>query len=318
MTDPVLISGSLKPHFSGSVRLRALLELTKPITWFPPIWAFGCGLVASGISWQTFVSDRGVWLLLGLVLAGPAVCGTSQIINDWFDRHVDAINEPHRPIPSGRIPGHWGLWFALLATVLSAGLAWILGPVTFGAALVGLAAAWAYSAPPFRFKRSGWTGPAVVGLCYEGLPWITATAIAVNGVPQAEVWIVAILYSVGAHGIMTLNDFKAIEGDTRTGLQSLPVQLGVRMAGLVACATMIVPQATVCALMLVWGFDMAAFVVGLLVLAQSMLMRRLLRDPARYAPWYGANGVSLYVLGMMTVAVFLGQHIDISFAELLS
>ncbi|HNM26365.1 MAG TPA: efflux RND transporter permease subunit, partial [Saprospiraceae bacterium] len=42
--------------------------------------------------------------LLGLVLAGPLLCGSSQVVNDWFDRHVDAINEPNRPIPSGRMP----------------------------------------------------------------------------------------------------------------------------------------------------------------------------------------------------------------------
>ena len=42
------------------------------------------------------------------------VCATSQAVNDWFDRHVDAINEPNRPIPSGRIPGRWGLYIALI------------------------------------------------------------------------------------------------------------------------------------------------------------------------------------------------------------
>ena len=48
------------------------------------------------------------------------VCGTSQAINDWYDRHVDAINEPHRPIPSGRIPGEWGFWIAVIWLVIRA------------------------------------------------------------------------------------------------------------------------------------------------------------------------------------------------------
>jgi hypothetical protein len=51
-----------------------------------------------------------------LLLAGPLVCGTSQAANDWFDREVDAINEPQRPIPSGKIPGRWGLAIALIGT----------------------------------------------------------------------------------------------------------------------------------------------------------------------------------------------------------
>ena len=81
-------------------QLSAVTELFKPITWFPPMWAFACGVVASGVPMQ------GKWVLaiVGVALAGPFVCATSQAVNDWFDRHVDAINEPHRPIPSGRMP----------------------------------------------------------------------------------------------------------------------------------------------------------------------------------------------------------------------
>jgi chlorophyll synthase len=84
--------------------ISAVAELLKPITWFPPMWAFACGAISSG------VSPDGQWpiIITGIVLAGPMVCATSQAVNDWFDRHVDAINEPQRPIPSGRIPGRWG------------------------------------------------------------------------------------------------------------------------------------------------------------------------------------------------------------------
>ncbi len=58
-------------------------------------------------------------IVVGLLLTGPLVCGTSQAVNDWYDRHVDAINEPNRPIPSGRIPGRWGFYIALGWTALS-------------------------------------------------------------------------------------------------------------------------------------------------------------------------------------------------------
>ena len=87
----------------------AVLELMKPVTWFPPMWAFMCGVVSSGVP----VAGRWPFLIAGVVLTGPLVCGTSQVVNDWFDRHVDAINQPERPIPSGRIPGRWGLGLAV-------------------------------------------------------------------------------------------------------------------------------------------------------------------------------------------------------------
>jgi len=144
----------------------AVLELLKPVTWFPPMWAFACGAVASGSP----ASGQWPMVLAGVVLAGPLVCATSQAVNDWYDRHVDAINEPNRPIPSGRIPGRWGLYIALAWTGLSIALAAALGPVVFAAAAVGLILAWLYSAPPVRLKQNGWWGNSAVAVSYEGLP----------------------------------------------------------------------------------------------------------------------------------------------------
>ena len=103
---------------------RAMLELIKPITWFPPMWAYLCGVISVGV-WP----DSWALVGLGVLLAGPIVCGMSQAANDWCDRHVDAINEPHRPIPSGRIPGRWGLWIALLMTALALAMGVAQAPV---------------------------------------------------------------------------------------------------------------------------------------------------------------------------------------------
>ncbi len=284
--------------------LRDVLELLKPITWFPPMWAFMCGAVSSGAG----LDGRWWFVLGGVLLAGPLVCGTSQAVNDWFDRHVDAINEPNRPIPSGRIAGRWGLYIALIATFVSSIVAWLLGPLVFVAGLVGLALAWGYSAPPFRFKTSGWTGPAVVGFTYEGLSWFTGATVMLGALPRPEVLIALVLYSLGAHGIMTLNDFKAVEGDRATGLRSLPVILGVERAALFACFVMAAAQLTVLVLLILWGLLLSAALVGAVLVAQFVAMPRLLSDPARNAPWYNAVGVLLYVLGMLAAAFGLGGY----------
>jgi chlorophyll synthase len=279
----------------------AVLELLKPITWFAPTWAFGCGVISSGAP----VQGRWPVVAAGVLLAGPLVCATSQAANDWFDRHVDAINEPGRPIPSGRVPGRWGLYIALGWTALSLLVATALGPWAFGAAVVGLALAWAYSAPPLRLKRNGWWGNAAVAACYEGLPWFTGAAIVAAARPDWRVVAVAALYSAGAHGIMTLNDFKSVEGDRRTGIGSLPARLGVDRAARVACVFMTLPQVAVVALLAGWGYPLHAVVVALLLLAQVALMLRLLRDPREHAARYNATGTTLYVLGMLTTACAL-------------
>ncbi len=279
-----------------------VLELLKPITWFPPMWAFMCGIVSSG---QPLVENWPL-IVIGVLLAGPVVCGMSQAANDWCDRHVDAINEPDRPIPSGRMPGRWGLWIAVAMSGFALLLAIPLGPWGFGATMVAVAGAWAYSAEPIRLKRSGWWGPGLVGLCYEGLPWFTGAAVLLATGPTWQITLVALLYSLGAHGIMTLNDFKALEGDRATGINSLPVTLGPERAARLAAWVMAIPQIGVIFLLFAWDLPTHGMVVLTGLWLQFLAMRRLMTDPRRLAPWYNGTGVTLYVLGMLVTAFGLG------------
>ena len=279
----------------------AVLELLKPITWFAPMWAFACGVVSSGLP----LSARWLFISAGVVLAGPLICATSQAVNDWYDRDVDAINEPNRPIPSGRIPGRWGFYIACLWTVLSLVLATALGRWVVYAAILGLILAWAYSAPPVRLKQNGWWGNSAVAICYEGLPWFTGAAVMAASLPDWRIVVLALLYSLGAHGIMTLNDFKSVEGDERMGVLSLPVQLGVKKAVELACVVMVLPQFVVIGLLFSWSRPYHAAVVAALLAGQFLLMVRLLKDPRRYASWYNATGTTLYVLGMLASAFAL-------------
>jgi len=280
----------------------AVLELLKPVTWFPPMWAFGCGVVSSGEP----IAGRWPLVLAGVTLAGPLVCGTSQAVNDWFDRRVDAINEPNRPIPSGRVPGRWGLAVAIVWTLLSLVVAASLGTWVFWAAALGLAMAWAYSAPPLRLKRNGWWGNAAVAVSYEGLAWVTGAALLIGGMlPDWRILLIAALYSAGAHGIMTINDFKSIEGDRRMGIRSLPVQLGVDGAAWSVCLFMAIPQVIVVALLLTWGKPVHAAAVAALLFVQLALMARFLGSPRERATWFSAIGVSVYVAGMLVSAFAL-------------
>jgi chlorophyll synthase len=283
-------------------QLSAVTELFKPITWFPPMWAFSCGVVASGVP----LSGR-LWLVaVGVLLAGPLVCATSQAVNDWFDREVDAINEPQRPIPSGRIPGRWGLYIAVAWTLLSLLVATSLGVWGFGAAVAGLALAWAYSAPPLRLKRNGWWGNAACGLSYETLAWATGAAVMAGGaMPAGRSLALAALYGAGAHGIMTLNDFKAIDGDRQMGIGSLPVRLGVAGAARTACVVMALPQFVVIVLLVLWHAPVHAIAVGALLLLQWLLMDWFLDKPVDRALFYSGFGVPLFVAGMMVSAFAL-------------
>jgi chlorophyll/bacteriochlorophyll a synthase len=289
--------------------ILSAVELAKPVTWFPPIWAFGCGVISTGLATKA----RWPEIIAGALLAGPLVCATSQVANEWFDRHVDAINEPNRPIPSGRVKGRWPINLAVIWSALSLAVAIMLGPVVFWATVLALVLAWAYSAPPLRLKRNGWLGNTACALSYEGIAWFTGAAVMTGAaVPEGRTIALAALYSAGAHGIMTLNDFKSIEGDRQTGIKSLPAQYGVQNAALLACTFMALPQVVVIALLWKWGRPDHAIVVGMLLAVQALLMAYFLADPKKRATMFSALGVSAYVAGMLASALAVASLSKVS------
>ncbi len=289
---------SYQTHFHSTPSLISLLELIKPVTWFPPMWAFLCGVVSVG----ALNSNNTILILAGLLLAGPLVCGMSQAVNDWCDRHVDAINQPERPIPSGRVSAGWGFFTGITMSAISILFAYYLGSLIFFATIIGVLAAWLYSLEPIRLKRSAIFGPGVVAICYEGLPWFTGAAIFTISLPNKEVLIVLSLYALGAHGIMTMNDFKATKGDKLLGINSLPVILGRKPATLVACLTMLFPQLIVMSLFYFWESLILAITLAVCVLLQSLSMIFLIRDPEKNTPLFNMTGVLLYIAGMMLSA----------------
>ena len=69
------------------------LQLMKPITWIPLIWGVICGAAASGNFQWTF--NNVLASLACMFMSGPLLAGYTQTINDFFDREIDAINEPN-------------------------------------------------------------------------------------------------------------------------------------------------------------------------------------------------------------------------------
>ncbi|RTY35883.1 chlorophyll synthase ChlG [Chlorobium phaeovibrioides] len=277
----------------------AILPLMKPVTWFPPMWAFACGVVSTG---EPVLENWSV-LLRGVILAGPLMCAMSQTMNDYFDREVDAINEPERPIPSGKISksASWLITFSLIITGFLVALS--IHPYVMAIAFVGVLMSHAYSGPPFRAKRNGWYGNLIVGLAYEGVAWLTGSFAITQGVPSTETIALAIIFSLGAHGIMTLNDFKSVVGDRIRKVASIPVQLGEKNAAILASVIMDAAQLGAIAILLAKGSSLMAILASLLLLAQLPMQKILINNPREKAVWYNAFGTLLYVLSMMVAAV---------------
>jgi chlorophyll synthase len=277
----------------------AIVPLMKPVTWFPPMWAFACGVVSTGES----VAENWSILLRGILLAGPLMCAMSQTMNDYFDREVDAINEPERPIPAGKISksASWLITFGLIVTGFL--VAFSIHPYVVAIAFVGVLMSHAYSGPPIRAKRNGWFGNLIVGLAYEGVAWLTGSFAITQGIPSGETIALAIIFSLGAHGIMTLNDFKSIVGDNIRKVASIPVQLGEKKAAILAAIIMDIAQLAAISILVAKGSMTATTIASLLLLAQLPMQKILIDHPKERAVWYNAFGTLLYVLSMMVCAV---------------
>lgn len=277
----------------------AIVPLMKPVTWFPPMWAFACGVVSTGED----ISSNWSILLRGIILAGPLMCAMSQTMNDYFDREVDAINEPDRPIPSGKISkqASWIITFSLIVTGFL--VAWSIHPYVMAIAFVGVLMSHAYSGPPIRAKNNGWFGNLIVGLAYEGVAWLTGSFAITQGVPSSESIALAIIFSIGAHGIMTLNDFKSVVGDNIRKVASIPVQLGEKKAAILASVIMDIAQLAAIGILLAKSAYVTSGIALTLLAFQIPMQKILIDNPKEKAVWYNAFGTLLYVLSMMVCAI---------------
>jgi chlorophyll synthase len=285
---------------TGAARINASLRtFAKPGTWFAPMWAMLVGCVAGGAVWDIGSVFR---VLVGMVMAGPLLCAFSQVTNDWFDREVDRINEPDRPTAANLLSpitvGAIAIGLAAAALALAA----YLGTNVFYLAIGGLALALAYSAPPLRLKaRNGWLANAACAFAYEGFAWVAGAAI--FGHVTTGTLVLAGLYSLGSHGLMTLNDFKSYEGDKRLGLRSLPVMLGLDGALRAAFSFIDVFQVLAIGYVLYNRMWLAGGVMLLLFVVQIPMQRKLATDPKGLAPWYCASAIPPFVWGMLVAAL---------------
>lgn len=297
---------------SGSQNIWKLrLQLMKPVTWIPLIWGVICGAAASG-HFQWTLQDN-LASLACMVMSGPLLAGFTQTINDYYDRDIDAINEPYRPIPSGAI-ALWQvkvqIWLLLLAGLAAA---WGLDrwaqhdrPILLLLALGGSFMSFIYSAPPLKLKQNGWLGNYALGASYIALPWWAGQAL--FGELSWATAALTLAYSLAGLGIAVVNDFKSVEGDKALGLQSLPVVFGVRKASWISAAMIDLFQIAMVVALVVLGQHLAAVLLTLLIIPQITFQDIwLLRDPVLFDVKYQASAQPFLVIGMLVTALALGH-----------
>lgn len=302
----------MKGAASGETSLwKIRLQLMKPITWIPLIWGVVCGAASSG--GYTWSLEDVLKAAVCMLLSGPLMTGYTQTVNEYYDREIDAINEPYRPIPSGAIPLSQVIAQIVLLLVGGIGLAYLLDrwvghefPTITCLALGGAFLAYIYSAPPLKLKQNGWLGTYALGSSYIALPWWTGHAL--FGDLNWTIVILTLFYSFAGLGIAIVNDFKSIEGDRQLGLKSLPVMFGVTTAAWICVLTIDLFQAGIAAYLVSIHENLYATILMLLVIPQITFQDMyFLRDPLKNDVKYQASAQPFLVLGMLVAGLALGR-----------
>jgi len=287
------------------------LQLMKPITWIPLMWGVICGAASSGE--YTWTTTNVLLSLLCMLMSGPLLTGYTQILNDYYDREIDAINEPYRPIPSGAMPLNQAIaqiWILLIAGIgvavtLDLGVGhedFIITKLAIGGAFL----AYIYSAPPLKLKQNGWLGSYALGASYISLPWWAGHAL--FGTLNWQVVAVTMFYSLAGLGIAVVNDFKSVEGDRALGLQSLPVMFGVDKAALISAVMIDVFQIGIAVYLLLVGEKLYASILVLLVIPQITFQDMYyLRNPLENDVKYQASAQPFLVIGMLVAGIAMGH-----------
>ena len=288
------------------------LQLMKPITWIPLIWGVVCGAASSGN--YTWTLENVLKSGLCMLLSGPLMAGYVQIMNDYYDREIDAINEPYRPIPSGAISLPQvitQIWVLLIAglTVAFALDKWAGNqfPTITSIAIIGSFIGYIYSAPPLKLKQNGWLGSYALGASYITFPWCTGHALFGN--LNLTIVILTMFYSLAGLGIAIVNDFKSVEGDRQLGLQSLPVMFGITNAALICVVMIDLFQGLIAAYLVSIHENLYAAILVLLIIPQITFQDMyFLRDPVNNDVKYQASAQPFLVLGMLVTGIALGHH----------
>jgi len=207
-------------------RGQACLELTRPGN------AVAAGLLTfTGAFVAGGVSDA-PWAVFAAAVATITATGGGNAINDYFDREIDAINRPDRPIPRGDISARGALWFSLALFGIAIVAALTLPLIAIGIAVFNFLALVAYTE---LFKGLPGVGNVLVG-------YLTGSTFLFGGAAVGEPLGAVALFGLAAVATLTreiVKDVEDIDGDREEGLRTLPIVIGRRRALTVGLVAMI-------------------------------------------------------------------------------
>ena len=273
-------------------RPRGLLELTRPGNAVVAgiLTGIGAFVAGAGDVAALFVDTSPTVRAAAAVLATVFAVGAGNAINDYFDREIDRVNRPGRPIPRGAVSPRVALAFAVVLFLVATGLALVLPALAVGIAAFNLAALVAYTE---LFKGLPGVGNVVVAYL-GGSTFLFGGAL-------GPVVVLAALAALATFAREVVKDVEDIAGDREEGLSTLPIAVGEQTALRVAAGALVAGVLASPAPYLLAGFG-PAYLVAVAVADVVMLAAgyRSFADASRGQAWlkYGQLlAAGAFVLG---------------------
>lgn len=235
------------------------------------------------------------------VLATVLATGGGNAINDYFDREIDSINRPDRPIPRGAISPKAALVFSGFLFVFAVGLTLQLPFLAIAIAVINLLALIAYTEV---FKGLPGVGNALVA-------YLTGSTFLYGGAAvDGDLETVMILFVLAASATIAreiVKDVEDIEGDRKEGLNTLPIAIGERNA-LFTAAAFVVFAVLISPAPYILGTFGGAYLLVLVPTVVGLIVGtyRSFDDPATGQTWLKASmflAAIAFVVGRVAVVL---------------
>jgi geranylgeranylglycerol-phosphate geranylgeranyltransferase len=279
-------------------KISGLVRLMRPINCAMMGFAVFVGAVLANPQFSSFD-----WLniLYGFV-TGFTLTAASMTINDYYDRAIDAINEPSRPIPSGSVSAREALAFVLVLSAVGFVFAYLTSFLCLVVAIISWLVVVAYVTVG---KRSGLPGNLLVSTCVA-IPFIYGSITVLSQVPLSVLLftLMAFLSNTGREITKGIVDVK---GDKAEGIKTLAVRYGEKNAAVVASlfyvsAVSLTPVPWILSLVSFWFIPLVLVTDIGLVVSSAVLLKDYSRESARKIKklvllWF-VIGLLAYVFGV--------------------
>jgi geranylgeranylglycerol-phosphate geranylgeranyltransferase len=278
-------------------KVSGLVRLMRPINCAMMGFAVMVGAVLAN---PQFFSIDWLNVVYGFI-TGFMLTAASMTINDYYDRAIDAINEPARPIPSGSVSAKVALVFASVLSIIGLVFAFLTNDLCFTTAIVSWIILATYVT---KGKRTGLPGNFLVSVCVA-IPFIYGSLV-LNKLPLS-VLLFAIMAFLSNTGREITKGIVDVKGDRAEGVKTLAVRYGEKNAAVAASlfyvsAVSLTPVPWILSLVSFWFIPLVLVTDIGLVVSSVLLLRDYSRENARKIKklvllWF-VIGLVAYVFGV--------------------